>query len=347
AVVAAMARFSSSPVKTFSIGFDQAEYDELPYARRVAAAVGGEHHEFVVRPSAVDILPAMTRHFGEPFADSSAIPSWYLAELTRKHVTVALSGDGGDELFAGYGRHRAGALAERWRAVPQGIGRPVARLARMGAVARLGGARATRFVAAAALSRAERYRAWAGVFSPDAMASLSGTAAPDASAPAEFAAAEDLDAVDAMLAVDTRFYLPTDLLPKVDITSMAHSLEVRSPLLDRDLAEFAASLPSGLKLKGLTTKHLLKRAVAGMLPAATIRRPKRGFAVPIAHWLRHDLRTFVADHLRPSQLAAAGLVRQPVLDALVAAHLGGEADCAHQLWVVLMLELWYRTFQRA
>ena len=337
AVVAVMAGLSDRPVKTFSIGFQEPRYDELHHARRVAESFECEHHEFIVRPAAVDVLPALVRHLGEPFADSSAIPSWYLAELTRGSVTVALTGDGGDELFAGYGRHRANALAEHWRRLPQMVRKSAAGL----------GARAQRFSLSAELTRAERFRAWAGVFSPDLVEALSDVIPSEEQIiPGEFADVDDLDAIDAFLAVDTRFYLPTDLLVKTDITSMAHSLEVRSPLLDTELAEFVASLPSRFKLRHLTTKRLLKRAVAGRVPAANLRRSKQGFAVPISRWLRDDLRSFLSDHLQPSQVAQEGLLRQTAIDRLIAGHVSGEADHAHQLWVLLMLELWYRTFMR-
>ena len=170
--------------------------------------------------------------------------------------------------------------------------------------------------------------------------------AEEQSVPREFADVDDLDAIDSILAVDTRLYLPSDLLVKMDITSMAHSLEVRSPLLDTELVEFVASLPSRYKLRGFTMKRLLKRAVAGRLPAANLRRPKQGFAVPISRWLRYDLRSFLSDHLRPSRVAQEGLLRQSAIDRLVASHVSGEANHAHQLWVLLMLELWYRTFLR-
>jgi asparagine synthase (glutamine-hydrolysing) len=347
-VVGLMARVSDRPVKTFSIGFDDPRYNELPHARRVAEAHRCEHHEFVVRPDILDILPAMVRHFGEPFADSSAIPSWYLAKLTREHVTVALNGDGGDEVFAGYGRHRANQLAERWRRVPERLRRSGERVARVGVLASLGGARATRFAIAAGLPRAERYRAWAGVFSADLVRELSHDIPADGSViPDAFAVVAHLDAVDSMLAVDTRFYLPTDLLPKVDITSMAHSLEVRSPLLDHSLAEFVATLPSTLKLHRATTKYLLKKFALGIVPDGNLRRPKQGFAVPIAQWLRQDLREMVTDHLRPSRLAQAGWLRQQTVDAILDAHLSGARDYAHHLWVLLMLELWYRTCLQA
>ncbi|MDA1183130.1 MAG: asparagine synthase (glutamine-hydrolyzing) [Acidobacteria bacterium] len=344
AVVAMMADAASQPVKTFSIGFEHREYDELPHARRAAEAFGCEHHEFIVTPSMVDILPEMVRHFGEPFADSSAVPSWYLARLTRAHVTVALSGDGGDEVFAGYGRHLANDLAERWQGVPGPVRRSAERVARSRLLADLGGSRLARFAGAAASSRAARYRLWAGVFSGDMVRELSDLVpAHESTVPAEFERASGLDAVDAVLAVDSRLYLPSDLLVKVDISSMAHSLEVRSPFLDTALAEFVASLPSGMKLHRLTTKHLLKRAVAGRVPPQNLRRAKRGFAVPIGDWMRDDLRSFLCDHLQPSRMSKAGIVRQSAIDRLIGEHLSRRADHAHHLWVLLMLEVWWRT----
>ena len=344
-VVGLMAECSGRPVKTFSIGFDDPQYDELPDARRVAAAFGCEHHEFVVRPDAVEILPALARHFGEPFADSSAIPSWYLAKLTRQHVTVALNGDGGDEIFAGYGRHLGNDLAERWQKLPSAFRTSAARVARSRLLADAGGRRVARFAEAAALSRADRYRSWAGVFSGDLMGELSASVDPsERVVPAEFDRAAGLDGVDAFLAVDTNFYLPTDLLVKADITSMAHSVEIRSPLLDQHLAEFVAVLPTSLKLRRLTTKHLLKKAAVGLVPSANLRRPKRGFAVPIARWFRGELRSFLSDHLQPSQLAQAGVLNQKAVDGLIAAHVNERADYAHHLFVLLMLELWHRQF---
>jgi len=250
-------------------------------------------------------------------------------------VTVALNGDGGDEIFAGYGRHRGNAAAERFARLPRSL--------RTAAQQMAGNGRVARFTQAAADTRAGRYRRWAGVFSADLAHEMAAGVPNESSAQVEFAAASGLDAVDSFLAADTRFYLPTDLLVKVDITSMAHSLEVRSPLLDRDLAEYVASLPSSFKLRRLTTKYLLKKAASGLLPPATLRRPKRGFAVPISRWLRHDLREFVTDLLRPSQLASTGVLRQTGIDTLLDEHLSGAHDRAHHLWVLLMAELWYRT----
>jgi len=341
AVVALMARLSPRPVQTFSIGFDDPRYNELPDAGRVARAFNCDHHEFIVTPRAVEVVPALVRHFGEPFADSSAIPMFYLARLTRAHVTVALTGDGGDEIFGGYGRHRGNVLAERWRAIAR-------RVARLTTATRGGGrlrSRAGRFVASAALTRSERYRAWAGVFSPDALSAMApGTSDGQQDVDRLFDETARLDSVDSVLAVDTMHYLPTDLLPKVDITTMMHSLEARCPFLDRELAEFAARLPTRMKVRGLSTKYILKRAFDDVVPRANLRRGKQGFAVPIAAWFRGELREFLTDHLRPARLAAAGLLRQEAVDILVDDHTKGTADHAHELWTLLMLELWYREF---
>jgi asparagine synthase (glutamine-hydrolysing) len=349
AVVACMAGLTDRPVKTFSIGFEESDYDELPHARRVARRFGCDHHEFVVRPRAVDVLPTLVRHFGEPFADSSAVPTYYLSRMTREHVTVALSGDGGDEAFAGYGRHLGFRLAEWWQRTPALLRRPLAGatggLAAGGPGARSLPVRAGRFLNVASRSRPERYRAWAGLFTPEAMRSLRGCALADgAASDALFDEAEGLDAVDAALAADTRFYLPTDLLVKMDIMSMANSLEVRSPFLDRDLVELAARLPSDLKLRRFTSKFVLKKALAARVPAENLSRGKRGFAVPIGGWFRGELRDFLADHLLDARCARVGLVRPAVVAELIADHQAGRRDHAHQLWTLLMLELWHREF---
>ncbi|MBI4353709.1 MAG: asparagine synthase (glutamine-hydrolyzing) [Candidatus Omnitrophica bacterium] len=349
AVVALMARCSERPVKTFSIGFEEMRYNELPHARRVAQAFGCEHHEFVVRPQALEVLPTLIQHFGEPFADSSAIPTYYLSRLTREHVTVALNGDGGDEAFAGYGRHAANRLAEQWQAVPSAARRPVEWLvARWPSVSsdrqRLPG-RLQRFLQAAASSRAGRYERWVGVMEAELRSTVAGrpTGALNHGMIEQLCeATQELDAVDAALAVDTAFYLPTDLLVKMDIMSMANSLEARSPFLDHHVVEFAARLPSSMKLRRLTSKALLKRALAGLLPDETLHRRKWGFAVPISAWFRTELRGMLEDVLLASQVARDGLLRQDGVTALVQAHLSGRADYAHQLWTLLMLELWVR-----
>ncbi len=351
AVVALMAGLSSAPVKTFSIGFDEEGFNELPHARRVAAQYGCEHHEFEVKPRAVDVLPTLVRHYGEPYADSSAIPSFYLSKLTRQHVTVALNGDGGDEMFAGYGWHYASRIAERWQRLPAGVRSVLERATRSAMPAssnrRSTLARVARFVAGASRPRAARYRAWLSAFTPDLRAELYGAPSRCPSSDrldAIFAEHADLDAVDVMLAADVEWYLPSDLLVKMDIATMANSLEARSPFLDRHLAEFAARLPSNWKLRGTTSKYLLKKMVADLVPAENLHRRKQGFAVPLGAWLRGELREMLADHVLGARFAQRGLFRQNVVRRLFDDHQAGRGDYAHHLWVLLMLELWFRTY---
>ena len=351
AVVAIMAGLSSTPVKTFSIGFDEARYNELPHARRIAERYGCEHHEFEVRPNAVDVLPTLVRHYGEPYADSSAIPSYYLSQLTRRHVTVALNGDGGDEAFAGYRWHLAGRLAERWQRVPGALrsGAEAAARALTPATAdrRSTAARFSRFLSGASQSRAARYRAWLSVFTPELRAELYGgrsrASGIDRLLPI-FERHEDLDGVDAMLAADVDWYLPTDLLVKIDIATMANSLEGRSPFLDHPLAEFVARLPSRFKVKGWTSKYILKKAVADLVPAENLHRAKQGFAVPIGAWFRGELKEMLADHLLSPRFAQRGLFEPRVVQRLFDDHQQGRGDYAHHLWVLLMLELWFRCY---
>src|ERR1044071_7731403 len=278
AVVALMSEASPTRVKTFSIGFEEQDFSELHHARRVAEHVGAEHHEFVVRPDALEVLPTLVEHYGEPYADSSAIPTYYVARETRKHVTVALNGDGGDECFAGYERYAAMRLSERYRKLPAALREGVIRQAvgllpsseiKRGRVRSL-----KRFLRAASLPPVERYLRWVSTFDPEAKAALytdefaSETEGRDVRrwlAP-WFARANGAGVVDASLLTDTMTSLPNDLLVKVDIASMAVSLEARSPFLDHHVIEFAASLPEGLKLRRVTTKYLLKRALRGLLP---------------------------------------------------------------------------------
>jgi asparagine synthase (glutamine-hydrolysing) len=346
AVVACMAQASSRPVQTFSIGFEDQAYNELPYARMVAARYGCEHREFVVQPHAVEVLPLLARHFGEPYADSSAIPSYYLARMTRAHVTVALNGDGGDEAFAGYGWHLASRLSERWQRLPAG-----ARAAATGLIETLvpegadrkgRGARLRRFLRGAGLDRPSRYRAWIGLFTADAQRDLLINPAPGTDLERLFAPFASLDAVDAMLAADVALYLPADLLPKVDITTMANSLEARSPFLDRELTEFVARLPSRMKVRGRTSKYILKRALRHLLPPEILYRRKKGFAVPIASWLRGELREFAADHLLSPTFASRGLFKPAAVAGLLERHQRSQDDFSHHLWILLMFDLWAR-----
>ena len=351
AVVALMATLSSSPVKTFSIGFDDPRFNELAHARRVAERYGCEHHEFEVHPSAIEILPSMAKHYGEPYADSSAIPSFYLAQLTRKHVTVALNGDGGDEAFAGYGWHYGGRLAERWQMIPAPLRSAaeaaISAILPASADRRSTLARASRFIKSAGKSRPERYRGWLSVYTADMKASLYANPAMHSKVDRlveVFARLNDVDGVDAMLGADVAWYLPTDLLVKMDIATMAHSLEGRSPFLDWHLTEFVAKLPSQMKVRGSTSKYILKKAIADLVPPDNMHRPKQGFAVPIGGWFRGELKDFLADHILSDRFNARGLFQPAAVRRIFDDHQREARDYAHHLWVLLMLELWFRNF---
>ena len=350
AVVAIMAGLIGDRLKTFAIGFDDPRFNELPHARRVAAKYGCDHHEFQVRPRAIDVLPTLVRHYGEPYADSSAIPSFYLAKLTRQYVTVALNGDGGDEAFAGYGWHAGSRLAEQWQRLPLPLRRIAERaaagIAPLSSNRRSTISRLSRFIAGASRPRAERYRRWLSVFTPELKAALyqSPRQRPADPLDAIFAAAPSLDAVDAMLHADVEWYLPTDLLVKMDIATMANSLEGRSPFLDWHLTEFAARLPSRFKVHGNTSKYILKKAIADLVPGENMHRPKQGFAVPVGPWFRGELKDFLADHILGARFRARGLFNPIEVQRLFDDHQRGAGDHAHHLWILLMLELWFREF---
>jgi asparagine synthase (glutamine-hydrolysing) len=355
AIVALMSELGASPVRTFSIGFEQKEYDELQYARLVAQRYGTMHEEFVVRPNALEILPRLVWHYNEPFADSSAIPTFILSELTRRHVTVALNGDAGDENFAGYERYRANVLASRYYdAMPGALRRPIDLLARLIPASGTSGSmlsKGKRFVGALGESRERRYLRWMVHFQPLLKAELCRpefreVSGPDASEILlrSYAASDAPDFVDATLDVDVNNYLPDDLLVKVDIATMAHGLEARSPLLDHPLMEFAASLPSSMKLKGAIKKHILKEAVSPLLPREIIERPKMGFGVPLEHWFRHELKEMAYDVLLSDRLRQRGYFHEGVIRRLLDEHTSGARSWHYQLWNLLMFESWHRVF---
>jgi asparagine synthase (glutamine-hydrolysing) len=350
AVVAAMAELSSNPVKTFSIGFESTAFDELPYARDVAERFGTEHHELVVRPDAVELLPKLARHYGEPFADHSAIPSFYLAEMTRRHVTVALTGDGGDEVFGGYGRYAHGAILERLDAVPAGLRGGVAALAaRVRADGDLN-SRRNRLRRAAALlplTPQDRYvRAMSrfgldlrdGVYTPEFRAALEGSAAETIATP--WGSSTALDPIDRMLDVDQQTYLPGDLLTKMDIATMAYGLEARSPLLDQELVALGAALPTRFKVRGREKKIALRAALRGVVPDEHIDRTKQGFQVPMAEWFRTDLRELARETLLGGAAEGRGYLRQDVVAGLLQRHLDCSEDNSSLLWSMLSFELW-------
>jgi asparagine synthase (glutamine-hydrolysing) len=353
AVVAAMARLASGPVKTFSIGFAEDEYNELPYARRVAEQYGTDHHELVVRPEIEHILPRIARMFDEPYADSSAVPSYYLAQMARNHVVVALNGDGGDESLGGYTRYARYLQAVGGRRVPAPVASLGGRLGdRLTAhppsnrhLARLGRGLAR----LAVVDPADRYAQMVSYFTPAQSRTLYrpefalslGSHDPYALTRNAWRQAGDVDTIDRLLACDVALYLPGDLLPKVDITTMAVSLEARSPLLDHQFVEWAASLPGNMKVRNGTTKYLFKVALEPWLPQDLIHRKKMGFGIPRNEWLRGPLAPMVHDLLLAPDARTGDYLRQSEVCSLVERH-GQHGNDGARIWALLMLELWHR-----
>lgn len=351
-VVGLMRRLGVHPLRTFSIGFADPRYDESGPARRVAELFQTEHHERLVTPRAREVLETLAYHYDEPFADSSAIPTLYLSRFARQSVTVALTGDAGDECFAGYDRYRAARLAARLDAVPRPLRAAAARLADWLPHNRAKSTwnRAHRFLSAAALPPARRYRTWVQVFAPSQLA---------AGYQPEFAEQVDFDAplvwfdelygqgarldlVERAIATDFRSYLPFDLLVKVDVASMAASLECRSPFLDHELIEFAQSLPIHWRLGPRGGKRILKDWAAELLPRELLNRPKMGFGVPVGEWFRSELAETLREHVLAPQALCARVFRRAWLTRLVEDHIRRAANHEHALWALLMLELWQK-----
>jgi asparagine synthase (glutamine-hydrolysing) len=353
-IAALAARAGQGRIKTFSIGFREEAFNELEYARLVASQYDTEHHEFLVEPDAVAILPSLVWHYGEPFADSSAIPTFYLAQLARRHVTVALCGDGGDENFAGYERYRALLLSARLphvlRALAPALGRALG--AGRAAPSRSWRSRAQRFLESNAAEPAARYARWMMHFDAGlkrelctpAFAAAAGE--PDSAGLLldQFDASDAESLLDRVLDLDVNNYLPDDLLVKVDVATMSVGLEARAPFIDHHVMEFAASLPPELKLRGATGKYLLKRAVRDLLPPRILERRKMGFGVPIEHWFRHELREMAEDVLLGPTAAGRGYVEPAVVRRLIDEHVSGVRSWHYQLWNLLILELWLRAF---
>jgi asparagine synthase (glutamine-hydrolysing) len=353
-VVSEMAAAAPQRVKTFSIGFAQEEYNELPLARLTAERFGTDHEEFTVEPDAIEIVPKLIRHYGEPFADSSAIPSFYLAELTRRQVTVALNGDGGDESFAGYLRYVANNLSGGLDLVPRPLRRGAATAA--GRLLQLGDARGLRsygrrFLTSIGEDAPGRYadhvcifnRSERGELLGEAALAATGTATADVIA-GPWRNASGHSRLDVLLETDVGTYLPGDLLVKMDIASMAYSLEARSPLLDPELMQFAASLPAKYKARFTDKKRILRRAYRGRIPDEVLDGKKRGFGVPLGAWFRNELRDFTREVLLDPASLGRGLVREGPTRALLDQHDRGGADRSMQIWALLMLELWHREF---
>jgi asparagine synthase (glutamine-hydrolysing) len=355
AVVAAMAQEAAGPVKTFSIGFDHKSFDELPAARRVAEHFSTEHHEFTVQPDAIEMLPRVIRHYGEPFADPSAIPSFYLSALTREHVTVALNGDGGDESFAGYYSYFYNTFASRLDRLPlwmRRLGAAVGERLPTSGDDRSTLSRARRLSSALALDRPTRFARYMSCFhqtererlyTDDYRAQL-GDSTPERLIRDAWHGASGEALLDVMLEVDIDTWLHGDLIPKMDIATMAHALEARSPLLDQELMQMAASIPAELKLPGNRKKGLLRDALRPWLPAEILERPKQGFCVPIADWLRSDLREFAAEILLDPATRDRCYFREAAVRDLMDRHSRGVADNSKGIWALIVHELWHREF---
>jgi|SRR6187549_74381 len=331
-------------VKTFSVGFEEASFDELDRARLVARRYGTDHHEIVLRPDAVELLPKLVEAFDEPFGDSSALPTYLVSELASQHVKVALSGEGGDELFGGYYTYVADLLAARvGRFAP--LAAPLVEALPSSDAKVSFDYKAKRFVRAARLPALERHHAWKEIFSTEGQAALLGARHPGwdpvdlyRERYAETAGAEPLARLQD---VDLGIYLVDDLLVKTDRSSMAHSLELRVPFLDNEVTAFALGLATPLKVRGLAKKRLLRRALAPLLPREILRGPKQGFSIPVAAWLRGPLEGYAREVLAPVNLERQGCFDPATVGALLDSHCAGREDLSRQLWGLIAFTLWF------
>lgn len=348
-VVAMMARQMGEPVKTFSIGFSDEKFNELPYARMVAQRYQTDHHEEIVEPDAEEVLNDLILLFDEPFADSSAIPTYYVSRMARKHVTVALSGDGGDEIFAGYGRYLDSVIADYTDRIPQ-----VLRTAVTGGLSSIlpegwKGVKTLRYLAA---SKDERYiqkmtkdlsARFRQVFSTE-LQHLSAGGDPSHALRNLLPQLGRLDAISRRQYLDVKGYLAGDILTKVDRTSMLVSLETRAPLLDHKLAEFAATIPSHIKIKGRERKYVLKKLAERYLPHELIHRPKMGFAIPLGRWINNEWRDMSQELVLGQRAQQRNNFQYTYLNWIMTEHRSGRRDHSHAIWALMVLEMWYRSF---
>lgn len=346
-IVGVMASRMDRPVQTFTIGFEDSEgYDERPFARLVAQKHRTDHHEFVVHPNAVDLVERLVWHHDQPFGDSSAIPTFLLSEVTRQHVTVALSGDGGDELFGGYERFAGGLAAGRYAALPRPMQRAVLgaleRLPAGGLHGRVGSLQ--RFARVAERGLPDAYRSWISyVGEADRRSLLDGHYEGGMESYQRiWNSSRGAETLNRLLDLNLRTYLLDDLLVKADRMSMAHGLEVRSPFLDHDLLEFSNRLRPRLKIRGITLKRVLRAAVDDLLPPEILNRPKRGFGVPLDRWFREDLRSYLGSTLGSTDARVKQYLMPTAVDGMLAAHRSGARNLGHSLWTLLTLEVFLR-----
>lgn len=355
--IAALAvKLSSEPVKTFSISFAESSFDESSYARGVAKFLGTDHHEERLSANlAANLVGEIGSWVDEPFSDPSLVPTYLLSRFTRRHVTVALGGDGGDELFAGYPMYQGHRLAEVYNRIPRFLRamliEPMVHLLPVKTKNLSFDYKALRFITGTKYEPVVRHHVWFGSFTPEeqrqvltpeVLRETDGDTYADARRMINECDAEDV--VEQMQNLDVRLYLAEDILTKVDRASMAISLEVRAPFLDPRVAEFAASLPAHYKLRGGKTKYILKRAVADLVPPFVTRRSKKGFGVPVAEWLKGKLRPLARDLLSPERVRRAGVFNPEYITRLQDEHERGVANHRKLLWTLLMFELWHESF---
>ena len=355
AVVAMMAKHSKTPIKTFSIGFKEEKYNELPYARMIAEKFHTEHTEFIVEPKAIELLPMLVRQYEEPYADKSSLPTYSVAKLTREHVTVALNGDGGDENFAGYARHsifKFSLWLEKFHLANKYIALPLSTfLARYIQTTLFD--RIQRFSLSLTERYDHRYVNYIAIFPnkmkeqlyTDAFKKKYGTSDSFALMAEKFSQAGSGNKMDQALYADFTTYLPDDLLTKVDIATMSVSLEGRSPFLDHEFLELTAQIPSKLKLKGFNQKkYILKKALEGLIPREILYRKKMGFGVPLEMWFRTELKDYIYETLLSEKVLRRNIFEKAALQKLLDAHTQTKVNYAPQIWALLNLELWFRTF---
>jgi len=348
-VVGLMTEATGQRVKTFSIGFDEPAFDELEHARRVAEHFATDHHEFVVTPDGLDILDRVVSHFDEPFADSSAIPTWYVSEMARRHVTVVLSGDGGDELFGGYDRYLPHPRVVAFDRYSPSALRRVATIAAAGLPH---GARGKNFLRHVGRDQQGRYLDAIRFFGADEKPALLTADVwrqlrgpdPETRLARHFNRFAALPWASQMMRFDAETYLPEDVLTKVDRMSMAHSIESRVPLLDNEVIEFAATLPAALKIKNGRRKHVLKEVAATLLPADILNRRKQGFGVPLGVWFRGGLRELFADTLRSATSLQRGYFQPAFVKRIVEEHVSGRRDHTLPLWQLVVFEKWHQLY---
>jgi asparagine synthase (glutamine-hydrolysing) len=352
AIVGLMRELGASPLKTFSIGFEEASYNELPHARRTAERFSTEHEEFTLEPKALDLTEKLIRHLDEPFGDFSIFPTYLVSHLSRPHVKVILSGDGGDEVFGGYEHYQAQKIAScgpaRWAG---SLGSPL--IKRLPPAASKKGAwnKLQRFLQGFEHGAGNRHFRWmmfltrgekSRLYSEGFRERLGGIEEVHRLPPFRgvFEKMREFDRLTGELYLDLKTYLADDIMVKVDRMSMAASLEAREPLLDHKLVEFVFGLDGRLKLHGLTTKWVFKKTMERLLPRENIYRPKEGFSIPIKHWLRRELRELMLDHLNEKRIGEAGYFSAAPVRAMLDAHLAGRRNFSHQLWALLVFEIW-------